>query len=561
MTALFSRRIEEGSFAPFLFRSFFTSRLWRMWLLLCVVFTAYLINIKLAVALNDWNGRFYNALQVVNKEEIFSCLYDFILLCSAIILVLVTADYLQARAALIARRELTYQFFDRWLSESSAFYRLRLENKEPDNPDQRIAEDVRDLINIFLNLCTSFLNSVLMIGSFSVILWNLSGSLTIFGVSVPGYMFWVCLIYTLLETLFTHLIGRKLKRLNFESQKREADLRSSLLSKRNHAEAIAGLKGAETERVELSLKFSSLLTVLVEILRKKRNLEYFSVGTGQVTHLIPIFFSLPAFLAGTIALGELMQIRGAFIDVARSLSWIAMSYQQLARFAATYERLSTLHQSISESNKKHEQTVSYSKSEKDLLADFDLYLPGRNENNPLHVDIKLEAGQLVLLQGASGSGKSTILRVLAGYDLFARGIVVSPPQILWLTQQPYIFKDSLKANLAYPKFPEDLPDFHAQRLLKKVGLHQYQNCLNRTGDWMHRLSGGEKQRLLLARTLFIRPAVLLLDEATSALDEESAKTLLNLLRRELKTTAILFVTHQSVLIPHADRVINMKDFL
>lgn len=216
---MFIRRSKEGSFPSFLRETFFTFRQWRMWFLLGVVIAAYLINIKLAVALNDWNGRFYNALQVVNKEEIFSCLYDFILLCSAIILVLVTADYLQGRAALIARRELTQRFFNRWLSENAPFYCLRLENKEPDNPDQRIAEDIRDAVSVFLNLCTSFFNSVLMIGSFSVILWNLSGPLTLFGFSIPGYMFWVCLIYTFLETLITHLIGRKLKRLNFDSQK------------------------------------------------------------------------------------------------------------------------------------------------------------------------------------------------------------------------------------------------------------------------------------------------------------------------------------------------------
>lgn len=532
-----------------------------MWLLLVIVVTAYLVNIKLAVALNNWNGRFYNALQIVNKEEIFSCLYDFILLCSAIIAVLVTADYLRDRAALIARRELTYRFFDQWLSDKAAFYRLRLESKEPDNPDQRIAEDIRDVISLFLNLCISFLNSVLMIGSFSVILWNLSGPLSIGGFSIPGYMFWVCLIYTFLETLFTHLIGKKLKKLNFESQQREADLRASLLSKRINAEAIAGLKGTGTEKGELKTKFSSLLTVLIDILRKKRNLEYFSVGTGQVTHLTPIFFSLPAFFAGTIELGGLMQIRGAFIDVARSLSWIAMSYQQLARFAATYERLSGLHRVISEVNDEKDNSVKYAMNPECLSADFKLVIPQQKRSpKNLNVDMTVHNGEFCILRGPSGSGKSSILRVLAGFSRFAKGEVNINENTLWLTQKSYILHDSLKANLAYPKSEEKLSDAAADLLLEKVGLSDLKSELKSPIDWEHRLSGGEKQRLMIARILFNQPKVLLLDEVTSALDEESAVNIIRLLRAELRNASILLVTHQSVLVSHADRVFNMQEF-
>lgn len=554
--------MEKGSFLSFLFETFFSVKQWRIWLFLAIVIAAYLINIKLAVALNDWNGRFYNALQVVDKEKVFSCLYDFILICSAIIAVLVTADYLQGRAALLARRVLTEMFFNQWLSDKSAFYRLRLEGKEPDNPDQRISEDVRDLIELFLNLCTSFLNSVLMIGSFSVILWNLSGPITIGGISIPGYMFWVCLIYTVLETLLTHLIGRKLKKLNFDSQKKEANLRASLLSKRLNAEAIAGLGGTGAERAQLTTTFSSLLLVLIDILRKKRNLEYFSVGVGQVTQLTPIFFSLPAFFAGAIELGGLMQIRGAFIDVARSLSWIAMSYQQLARFAATYERLSSLHSSISEVNRENDRGIRYIKQQKGLSGDFCLFLPNRRcMDSGLHVKLSVLPGEICILRGASGTGKSSILRVLAGFDYFAKGTVCRTDEVLWLTQKSYIFCGSLKANLAYPQLPETLADKEAEEMLAIVGLPELVNELEENDDWEHRLSGGEKQRIMLARALLKRPDILLLDEVTSALDEESAEQIVEVLREKLKGTAILMVTHQSILTTHADRVYNMRDFV
>lgn len=556
------KRKERSSFLSFLLRVFLNTKQWRLWLLLCVVVIGYLVNIKLAVALNDWNGRFYNALQAVDKEKIFDCLYDFILICSSIIAVLVTADYLQERAALIARRVLTEEFFSQWLSDKAAFYRLRQESKEPDNPDQRISEDVREVISLFLNLCTSFLNSVLMIGSFSVILWNLSGPLTVWGISIPGYMFWVCLIYTILETVLTHLIGKKLKRLNFDSQRREADLRASLLAKRINAEAIAGMRGVEAERARLMTTFSFLLMVLVDTLRKKRNLEYFSVGAGQITHLTPIFFSLPAFFSGAIELGGLMQIRGAFIDVARSLSWIAMSYAQLSKFAATYERLSTLHSSIEEVSAEKKDSVSYSSQESGLKANLLMSIPNRgSDGTSLSVNLAVDPGEICILQGASGTGKSSILRVLAGFDYFATGTVESAPKVLWITQKPYIFTGSLKANLSYPSLAEDLSDHEANQLLDKVGLGDLSLLLEHETDWEHRLSGGEKQRIMLIRAILKKPDVLLLDEVTSALDEESAVKIVLLLKASLKDTAILMVSHQSALIAHADRIFNMKDFL
>ena len=279
-----------------------------------------------------------------------------------------------------------------------------------------------------------------------------------------------------------------------------------------------------------------------------------------MTHLTPIFFSLPAFFAGTIELGGLMQIRGAFIDVARSLSWIAMSYQQLARFAATYERLSTLHYAIEEINEKHKQTVCYSTSTKGLKADFYLCIPERSQDERLKVKLTLKQGQLTVLQGPSGSGKSSILRVLAGFDRFASGMVESPSQKLWITQQPYLFKETLKANLTYPELPDKVSDSKALALLEKVGLGRLEPFLNHTVDWQHRLSGGEQQRLMLARMLLLKPQVLLLDEATSALDETTAEAITEMLRLELKNSAILLVTHQSVLVRHADQVLQMKDF-
>ena len=218
----------------------FTRSQWRLWGLFAIVLAAYAFNIKLAVLYNDWNGRFFNALQAVNRDAIFRELFYFIGLAAVIIVLLVWAGYVKDRLALALRRDLTQIFFKRWLSPESAHYLLRESGREPDNPDQRVTEDVRQLVNLSVDLLVSFYDAMLTIGSFSVILWQLSGSAELFGITIPGYMFWVCILYTIVATWITHLIGHKLKGLNINAQHMEANLRAALMEKRRHADAIAG---------------------------------------------------------------------------------------------------------------------------------------------------------------------------------------------------------------------------------------------------------------------------------------------------------------------------------
>ena len=207
-----------------------------LWAVFALVAMANVANVRFAVALNEWNGRFFNALQKVDASAIYDALFDFIWLASALIFLLVMTQYIKNRLLLSLRRELTFRLIDVWMSPTAAHYQLRESGREPDNPDQRIIEDSRELVGLAVNLSLSFLESVLTIGSFSVILWNLSGSVLVFGIEVPGYMFWVCLAYTVFATVITHWIGHPLKRLNYASQAKEADLRYAFIEKRRHAD-------------------------------------------------------------------------------------------------------------------------------------------------------------------------------------------------------------------------------------------------------------------------------------------------------------------------------------
>lgn len=533
---------------------------WKLWLLFGVVLAAYAFNIKLAVLYNDWNGRFFNALQAVDKDAIFRELFYFIGLAAVIILLLVWAGYLKDRLKLAVRRDLTALFFKRWLSPDSAHFLLRESGNEPDNPDQRITEDVNALVSYTVNLSVSLYDSLLTIGSFSVILWALSGSAEVFGITIPGYMFWVCIIYTVMATGLTHLIGRKLKPLNIEAQHREANLRAALIEKHRHSDAIAGAHAEMVEEVGLRERLNHLVEVLIALIKRKRDLDLFTVGVGQFTHLAPIFFALPSFLSGAIQLGGLMQIRGAFNDVARSLSWFIMAYDDLMRLAAAYERLRRLEEGLTLGDVDHRtlaERLEHS-DDKTLSAAITLRVPNGEAVRMVPVNLKLRPGTLTLIVGPSGVGKSTLLKVLAGFRGGYQGTLRTSGSIFWMPQQVYLPKGTLKAAVTYPQMADSFSDDTVSLLFTEVGLSHLVGKLHESDEWANRLSGGEQQRISLLRAILVAPDILLMDEMTSGLDEASGRRMIALLRQKLPQTALVLVSHQSFMRSLADEVIEFN---
>ncbi len=535
----------------------------KLWALLFVVLAAYATNIHLAVLYNDWSGRFFNALQAVDRAEILRELFYFMGLAAAIILLLVWADYLKSRLKLALRRGVTELFFQRWLSCGSAHCLLRSSGREPDNPDQRITEDVALLSSLAVGLLVGLYDSLLTLGSFSVLLWELSGPAALGTFTIPGYMFWVCIAYSAAAALLTHLIGRKLMPLNVEAQRREADLRAALIERRVHADAIAGARGEARERATLCAKLSELLSVLIARVKRERDLSLFTVGVGQFTYLAPIFFSLPAFLSGAIQLGGLMQIRGAFGDVARSLAWFVRSYESLAQLAAAWERLARLEAGLSQAEKESEALRAArplpAASGAALVAALRLEIPGRAPESAPQAAFSLAPGTLTLVTGPSGAGKSTLLKALAGLSPHYKGEIAAAPSLFWIPQAPYLPKGPLLDAIAYPG-PAPADSDRVAQLLEKLGLSLLVPCLKEEADWSARLSGGEQQRLMLARAILAAPRVLLLDEMTAGLDEGAARNAARLLKAELPGTAIVLVTHQRFLESEADAVIPFSDF-
>lgn len=513
-------------------------------LLFVIVLLGNAAGVEAALWLNAWNGRFFDALAAVDRAKIVEELVTFVGIVSVVILVLVATSYVQDRLVIKVRRELTERMIERWLSDASAHYRLSLKGTEPDNPDQRILEDTGDFAALSINLLMSAYESLLTLIGFSAILWSLSTPLVVGEWTIPGYMLWACVLYTVLGTWLTHLIGRPLKRLNVEAQHREADLRFAFIEKRRHGDAVAGAKGEAFERRKLTAGLHHLTDLLIRRAKKSRDLDLFTVGLGQITHLTPLVLGLPSLFAGTIALGGLMQLRGAFADVARALSWVILSYDQLAHFAAVCARLNGLLTALEAADRETAEKTAVRKDAETvqgLRACVAVAIP---DGRVLRADVSGAPGETVFLTGPSGTGKSTFLRTVAGFGE-ADGELSVDPSLAWVPQAPYLFVGTLRENLLYGADAGEAGDQRLWDLLDTFGLSGLKGRLLDVCDWRTRLSGGEAQRVVLIRAVLAAPKVLLLDEATSALDPALADAVLRTLEAELPDTLILAVTHQS----------------
>lgn len=532
--------------------------------LLIVVIGLSLSSVWFSVKLNEWNGAFFNAIQALDGPTIYKLLGQFILIVTALVLVLVYTDWLQKKLIIVWREWMTRDLCERWLSPDGRHYRLQLEGDTPDNPDQRIAEDVYLLIDLSLDLLISFLNSVVTLVSFITILWTLSGSISFalggVPVTIPGYMVWVCFAWTFVASGITHWIGKPLIKLNFDQQKREADFRAGLLQRLHNGEAIAGQRGEAAEVDQLAKFFHGVCTNWRRLMDRNRNLSFFTIGFAQVTYLAPIFFALPKFLSGAIQLGGLMQIRMAFGQVTHAIGWFIHAYRSIARWSATVERLSTFERTLTRELPDCRVANDVS-SVPALKADVTVCLP---DGQALLKDVKVNAapGTLTVIRGMSGIGKTCLLRAMAGFWPHYTGSITWQSQTapIWIPQKMWLPEMPLKPLLTYPNTPEAVSDDECRRVLEAVGLTRIVDMVDdeKPYAWQRRLSGGEQQRLVVARLILTRPSILLLDEITSALDEQTTQTVLETLRRELPESVLVFVSHQRTVHESADYVIDVE---
>ncbi len=533
---------------------------WKARLLLGAIVALNLGGVYLLVLYNDWYRVFYDALETRNQAVFWEQLGRFTLIAFGMIILAVYKFYLTQLLEVRWRAWMTRHYLERWLS-NHAFYQLELARfaetglpgqggtATPDNPDQRIQEDLNQFTTYSISLTMGLLNAVVTLVSFVGILWSLSGAFgfTLAGQSfvIPGFMVWMAVLYCLAGSILTHYIGRPQIPLNFQQQLVEANFRHHMVRVREYSEAIALDKGETVERAHLELRFSAVLANYLKLLKAQKNLIWFNSFFGQSAVVFPFIVAAPRFFSGAIKLGELIQISSAFGRVQDSLSWFVDNYSSLASWRATTDRLTSFEESMAALAQPARATLTPSLG-KDLTASqLNVALPTGAvllANETLHA----EAGDTILLKGPSGSGKSTLFRALAGIWPFASGSVVQPRNAMFIPQRPYFPDGPLRNALAYPQAVSSYSDDALKKALKDALLPDLADQLDSSAAWSLKLSGGEQQRLSIARVLLKRPSWIFADEATSALDEAAETTLYGRLLALVQSNhgAIISIAHR-----------------
>lgn len=531
---------------------------WRSWALLAIIVSLGGTIVWLNVLINDWSKSFYDALGAFDGTLVYELVKQYCIFIVIYICVFVYQDWFTRLLIIRWRQSLTAELTERWL-EKKAYYRMSL-NGHVDNPDQRISEDIHFFVDKTISLSVSFLITSAQLGSFVWILWNLSGvqTITLFGEDwvIKGYLVWVAVIYTLAGSLITHLIGKKLHGLNYQKQRAEADFRASLLRKNDNAEQIALYQGECWEKQHLQQAFSAIVHNWRALMKGERNLGFFTTGYSRVSLIIPVFAALPLFMAKTITLGGLMQVRSAFGQVHSALSWFIRVYRALVELSASIERLAQFRQAIVDNQNCHPDISNGDSSKVSNLA---LSTP---EGTTLLCEVNLEfpKGTWSKLYGRSGLGKSTLLRTLSGvWPWFDGHWERQHGRSLLIPQKSYIGHGTLREVICYPE-PPDNDSERLNQLLHDVGLSEWTEYLDKQINWEQILSGGQRQRLAFARVLLIAPDVLWLDEATSNLDVKSSRALLELLKTKLPHCTVIAVSHQGEIDNYFNQQIDLSRF-
>lgn len=519
--------------------------------------------VYMLVLLNQWNNSFYSALQNYDTKKIFDELIHFSWLAAIYILLAVYSYYLQQTLILNWRRWLTTRFIDIWL-QNKTYYNLQMFGKDTDNPDQRISEDVRQFVEMTLSFGIGILKAFCTFASFVVILYNLSGSLsfTFMGKTwtINGYMLWASLLYSVIGTYITHIVGRKLVKINFIQQKYEADFRFSMIRLRESAESVAFYRGEAQEGSVFKQRFKMLLDNFWKLVNKQKQLVFLNSGYSQIAIIFPFVVAMNRYLTKEVTLGGLMQVASAFGRVQDSLSYFVDMYSSIAQWQAVVMRLTCfghhMHDVYQQAERFHVER--FAAADVVEVNNMQINLP---DGKPLleNISFTLHPGHNVLIKGVSGSGKSTLLRAISGIWPFVDGKIFLPERdkLMFIPQKSYLPLGTLRAALNYPG-NKPIDDTELIYLMDLCQIGYLKDKLDLEADWSHVLSVGEQQRLAFVRAHIQQPQWLFLDEATSALDEDTEATMYSLLQERLQQTTVVSVGHRSTLNKYHELVLRLN---
>lgn len=496
--------------------------------------------VYVAVVVNQWHGRFFNALEARDWDGVQAELLIFGLILIATCATGYAQYWLGQHFQIRWRRWLTGHFVDSWMAEGR-HYRIRFVDDQIDNIHLRIANDVSVFIQKTHELGSGIIGVVITLASFAYILWGISATtpMPLFGadLSFPGYLILIAFVYAVAGTLLAHVIGYRLVGLNFNQQRREADLRFATARVTDHSEQVAMLRAEPVERAEIKRRFDSLVVNWVRLVMVNSNLTAFTYGYSQISAVFPMLVVAPAYLSGAIPLGVLMQAAQAFQRVEGGFSYMINAYGRIAEWKAAMDRLWQLQRGLERVDGAQDaEAIRVARGPGDDVAIEGLTLRAPGGATVADVpDMRAKAGDRILVDGPSGSGKSTLFRTMSGLWPFGEGLVALPanPRLLTLPSRPYFPLGTLRQALALPELVQDVDEAAMLRAMDTVGLGHLAGRLDDEAEWSSTLAGGEQQRIGFARVLIYRPNVLLIDDAVSVLTDEEAAELYGIVARQL----------------------------